>query len=115
MKSKGYGEKVGASHGLSMHQDVPDLFLRSDLDELGRGHDVFIAIGRRLSWCLLRSVPVASAAATVGTCLAGINPIWTLLFAVLAIVFLHGCLRVRSDEARLRREYFQQIIQRRQS
>ena len=82
---------------------------------LGQGHDVFIAIGRRLSWCLLLSVQVASGAATIGTWLAGINPIWTLLFAVLAIVFLHGCLRVRSDEARLRREYFQQIIQRRQS
>lgn len=107
--------KVGASRGLSMPQDVPDLLQPSDLDGLGRRHDAFIAIARRLSWCLFLTVPVASGAATVGTWLAGVSLIWTLLFAVLAIVFLHGCLRVRADDARLRREYFQQIIQRRQS
>lgn len=79
----------------------------------GPGDNPVVAIGWYISWGILLGVPTVSAAAIAASFLNGTNPIWTLLSFVLAIVFLHGSKCVLADEARLRREYFEQILRQR--
>ena len=81
----------------------------------GQGNGVVVAIGRYTSWLILLGVPLVSAGAAASTVLSGANPMWTVVYLVLAIVFLHGSLCVLSDLARLRRQYLEQIIRRRHS
>ena len=73
----------------------------------------WVVVGRLVSWIVLLSIPFVS----MGVAVAGLSgrlvldPMWTALSLILAVVFLHGAERVRWEMAGDRNSVVSQELQ----